>query len=81
MSLEINNKPKETKNTNKSLLLKDLEISIVLYQFLKNHLKIKSLKELEDKTENDIRDIKGFSNRNMKELSAILSENNISLKK
>jgi len=64
----------------KSLLIDDLDISIRLYQFLKNHIGIVSLDELSNKTEKEIKETRGFTSPNLKELKSLLQENGLSLK-
>lgn len=65
---------------NKSLLISDLDLSVRLYQFLKNSLKITSLSELSNKTEKEIRETQGFTEPNWRELKPILEDNNLLLK-
>ncbi len=64
----------------KSLLISDLDLSVRLYQFLKNSLKITSLSELSDKTEKEIRGAQGFTEPNWRELNSILGDKSLSLK-
>ena len=67
------------KQESKSLLINDLDLSIRLYQFLKNSLGINSLNELSSKTEKEIRETRGFTEPNWKELKSILLDNNLAL--
>lgn len=66
-------------NKKESLLLNDLDISIRLYQFLKN-AGIKSLEELTEKSESDLIQIKEIDQISLKELKSILKEKGLSLK-
>jgi len=75
----MNNLEKPQKQ--ESNLLEDLDISIRLYQFLKNLVKIKSLNELTRKTESEVSSLCEIEGQSyLKELKKILSDKNLSFK-
>jgi len=64
----------------KNLSIENLEISTVLFVFLKNIIGIKTLDELSEKTEKEIAETHGCNPHLMKELKLIMSENGIFFK-
>ena len=63
------------KETEKSILLKDLDISVRLYNFLISNFEIRTVEELAKKTESEIRNAK-----NLSEIKEILGSIGLSLK-
>lgn len=68
------------KETEKSILLKDLDISVRLYNFLISNFQIRTVEELAKKTESEIRNAKNFNPKHLSEIKEILGSIGLSLK-
>jgi len=64
----------------KSILLKDLDISVRLYDFLISNFQIRTVEELAKKTESEIRNAKNFNQKHLSEIKEILGSIGLSLK-
>ncbi len=72
---------KVPKKPEKPIELIDLDISVRLLNFLRANFGIRTLKELSEKTENEIRSGMSFNPKHLSEINELLISNGLSLKK